>query len=95
MSMICVLLFLYASSQFSRIGRKCTLDHLKGGCVVCCLHLAHVPNIIGSCIVLHNISETNGDHWSDEWMVDEGSHNQPLQPHQAARGTIEMNSSSH
>ena len=37
-------------------------------------HLANFPNIIGSCI-LHNISETQGDHRSNEWMVEEGSHN--------------------
>ena len=32
-----------------------------------------VPNIIGSCVVLH-IYETCGDHWSDEGTVEEGSH---------------------
>ena len=35
-------------------------------------HLASVPNIIGSFIVLHNFCKTHGDH---EWMVEEGSHN--------------------
>ena len=37
--------------------------------------LANAPNIIGSCLVLHSICETRGDHSSDEWMVEEGSHN--------------------
>ena len=38
-------------------------------------YLANVPNIIGPCIVLHNICKTHGGHCSDEWMVEEGSHN--------------------
>ena len=33
-------------------------------------NLANVPNMIGSCIVLHNICETCGDQCSEEWMVD-------------------------
>lgn len=38
-------------------------------------HLANVPNIIASCIVLHNICEFYGDHCSEEWVVDEGNSN--------------------
>ena len=37
-------------------------------------HYANVPNIFGSCIVVHNICKTCGDHRSNEWMVKEGSH---------------------
>lgn len=38
-------------------------------------HLDNVPNIIASCIVLHNICETCGDQCSDEWIVVEERHN--------------------
>ena len=38
-------------------------------------HLANVPSIIVSCIVLHNICKTHGSHCLDKWTVEEGSHN--------------------
>ena len=34
-------------------------------------YLANVPNIIASCIVLHNICETGGDQCSHEWIVEQ------------------------
>ena len=33
--------------------------------------LSNVPNIVGSCVTLHNICELYGDHCSDEWIIDE------------------------
>ena len=38
-------------------------------------HLANIPSIIVSCIVLHNICKTHGGHCLDKWTVEEGSHN--------------------
>ena len=33
--------------------------------------LSNVPNVVASCVTLHNICELYGDHCSDEWVVDE------------------------
>ena len=57
-------------------------------------HLANVPNIIGSCLVLHNIWETCGSHCSDEWIVEEGSHNSGSGT-STSRDITEMNSNCH
>ena len=38
-------------------------------------NLINIPNMIGSCVVLHNICEMYGDHCSNEWIVEEGSAN--------------------
>ena len=34
-------------------------------------HLHNVPNIVASCVVLHNLCETFGDHCEDEWIYHE------------------------
>ena len=37
------------------------------------LHVLNVPNIVASCVVLHNIWEIYGDRCSQEWIVQESS----------------------
>ena len=32
-------------------------------------HVCNVPNIVASCVVLHNVCELYGDHCSDDWVV--------------------------
>ena len=32
-------------------------------------HICNVPNIVASCVVLHNICEMYGDHCQNEWVV--------------------------
>lgn len=35
------------------------------------LHISNVPNVVASCVVLHNICEIYGDHCLEEWVVQE------------------------
>ena len=34
-------------------------------------HISNVPNIVASCVVLHNICEIYGDHCLQEWVINE------------------------
>ena len=56
MSMICVLLFLLCYFTFQQDRQKVLIRSLERRWVALSVdsHLAHVPHIIGSCIVLHN-----------------------------------------
>ena len=53
-------------NAFGRLkGRwRCLLKRLDS-------QLANVHNIVGSCVILHNICELYGDYCSEEWMVHE------------------------
>lgn len=50
---------------------KCLLKRINS-------HISHGPNIVGVCVVLHNMCEIHvyGDHCLREWMVDVPTHMQ-------------------
>ena len=69
MSMICMLLFLLCYFTFPQNRQEMHIWLLERRWVALSVdfHMANVPNVIGSCIVLHSIWETHRDCYSDEW----------------------------
>ena len=53
-------------NSFARLkGRwRCLLKRID-------FHISNVPNVVASCVVLHNICEICGDHCLQDWMVEE------------------------
>lgn len=53
-------------NSFGRLkGRwRCLLKRID-------LHVSNVPNVVASCVVLHNICEICGDYCLQEWVINE------------------------
>ena len=76
MSMICELQFLLCYFTIQQNSKEVHIRPLEMRWVMLLLTpIWLMSQTLFGHALLHNISKTHGDHCSDEWMVEEGSHN--------------------